>query len=465
RLYELIWKRTVASQMTDARGQSVQVRLGATAGDGRDAEFAASGRTITFPGYLRAYVEGSDDPDAELEDREVRLPTLVAGDALADRGIEPRPHTTQPPARYTEASLVRALEELGVGRPSTYATIIATIQDRGYVWKKGSALVPSFVAFAVVGLLERYFAKLVDYRFTAEMEDDLDGIASGAAEAVPWLRRFYFGDGGAGLKALVSDELDRIDAREINSIAIGADADGTPLVVRVGRFGPYLQRGVDGGDRAPVPDDLAPEDLTVERALALLAAPSGDRELGTDPATGLAVLLRSGRFGPYVQLGEAGAESKRKPRTASLLNDMQPETISLELALRLLSLPRVVGTDPASGDAVVAQNGRYGPYLAKAGDTRSLEREDQLFTVTLDEALALFAQPKQRRGAKPAAPLRELGTDPASERPIVVREGRFGPYVTDGETNASLRAGDDPETLTLERAAGLLADRRERGPA
>ncbi|HMC42380.1 MAG TPA: type I DNA topoisomerase [Acidimicrobiales bacterium] len=464
RLYELIWKRTVASQMADAVGQRVQARvLGVTEAGGRtEAELAASGRVITFPGYLRAYVEGADDPDAELEDREVHLPRLEEGDALVLEGLDSRGHSTQPPSRYTEASLVKALEELGVGRPSTYAAIIGTIQDRGYVFKKGNALVPSFTAFAVVGLLERHFRDLVDYGFTATMEDDLDEIAAGQEEAVPWLRRLYFGNGRPGLRAMVSDHLDEIDAREVNSIPLGRDEEGNEIVVRVGRYGPYLQRG---DERAPVAEDVAPDELTVERALELLRAPSEERELGTDPATGLAVVVKSGRFGPYVQLGEAVENGKTRPRTASLFKSMSPDTVTLDDALRLLSLPRVVGADPADGQEIVAQNGRYGPYLKKGSDTRSLASEEALLSITLEETLALFAQPKRGRGRTAQAPLKELGPDPETGRPMVVRDGRFGPYVTDGEVNASLRTGDDVDTLTPERAAELLAERRAAGPS
>ncbi|MGP0032826.1 MAG: type I DNA topoisomerase, partial [Acidimicrobiales bacterium] len=378
RLYELIWMRTVASQMNDATGTSAQVRLacavpagveGVATGD--EAEFSASGRVIAFPGFLRAYVEGEDDPEAELADREVVLPALAVGDVVDGTAFEPGSHSTQPPARYTEASLVKAMEELGVGRPSTYASVIATILDRGYVWKKGTALVPSFTAFAVVGLLERYFGNLVDYGFTASMEDDLDEIASGREEALPWLSRFYFGTVGAGpaqgadadgtapanggamgLKASVAAHLGEIDAREINSIPIGQGADGTPIVARVGRYGPYLQRGED---RASLPDDMCPDELTVARAEDLLAAPSNDRVLGTDPDSGLDVQVKAGRFGPYVQVGEAG-DGAPKPRTSSLFSTMDPATITLEQALELLRIPRTVGRDPQSGDDVVAHN-------------------------------------------------------------------------------------------------------------
>ncbi len=495
RLYELVWKRTVASQMVDATGTSAQVRMGATmpqgarALAGSDVEVSATGRVIAFPGFLRAYVEGEDDPEAELADREVVLPRLAEGDRVLALELEPGSHATQPPARYTEASLVKAMEQLGVGRPSTYASVISTILDRGYVWKKGTALVPSFTAFAVVGLLERYFPDLVDYGFTAAMEDDLDEIASGREEALPWLTRFYFGEarGGAGrggngtaassaaasgqaetetarlgLKEAVAAHLGAIDAREINSIPIGVDAEDRQIVARVGRYGPYLQRGED---RASIPDDLAPDELTVERAQELLDAPSSDRVLGTDPETGLEVQVRAGRYGPYVQLGTP-TDDGGKPRTASLFQSMSPATVTLEQALELLRLPRVVGPDPENGEEIVAANGRFGPYLKRASDTRSLQSEEQLLTVTLDEALALFAQPKTRRGRGQAAgSLRELGADPETGLPVAVREGRFGPYVTDGTTNASLRKGDDPMTVTIERAAELLADRRAAGPS
>ncbi|MGH9223668.1 MAG: type I DNA topoisomerase [Acidimicrobiales bacterium] len=461
-LYDLIWKRTVASQMADVRGRSLQVRLGGRSSAGEDAEFAAAGKTIEFPGFLRAYVEGSDDPNAELEDREVRLPQLATGDRLAAVELEARAHATQPPPRFTEASLVKALEELGVGRPSTYATIIGTIQDRGYVWKKGTALIPSFVAFAVVNLLEQHFAELVDYDFTARMEDELDHIATGQQESLPWLSRFYFGNGRPGLKGLVNDRLGDIDAREINSIPIPG-ADG--LVVRVGRYGPYIQRGEE---TAALPEGIPPDELTLARAEELLAAPSGDKVLGTDPDSGLAVIARAGRFGPYVQLGEASSDSKKKPRTASLFKDMTLETIGLEEALQLLQLPRVLGKDPADSAEVTAQNGRYGPYVKKGAESRSLDSEARLLTVTLEEALALLAEPKKGRGgarAVSAGPLRELGNDPESKAPIVVKEGRFGPYVTDGTTNASLRKGDEVDSITTERAVELLADRRAKGPA
>ena len=457
-LYELIWKRTIASQMTDAVGETVTVRLGGSTGDGKDATFATSGRVITHPGFLRAYVEGSDDPEAELDDQERRLPPLTEGATLAAEELRPVGHQTKPPPRYTEASLVRRLEELGVGRPSTYASIMSTIQDRGYVWKKGSALVPTFTAFAVVTLLETHFPHLVDYAFTARMEDDLDRIAAGDEDPVPWLTRFYFG--AQGLHETIARKLEEIDAREINSIPIGTDPDGQEIVVRVGRYGPYLQRG---DERAGIPDRLPPDELTVDKAIELLEAQSrGPKILGTDPETGEVVTLREGRFGPYVQLGEQEEGTKEKPRRASLLKTMDPDSVTLDDALRLLSLPRVVGTDPETGEEVLALNGRYGPYIQRGSDRRSLESEDQLFTITLDEALALLREPPRRRGSRGGGRLRELGKDPKTQKTITLRSGRYGPYVTDGEVNASLRKGDSPDSITLERALELLEARRAR---
>jgi DNA topoisomerase-1 len=436
---------------------------------GHDAEFAVSGTTITFPGFQRVYVESRDGGDGDADTAERRLPPMTEGDPLALLALEAAGHETSPPARYTEASLVKRLEELGVGRPSTYASIIGTIQDRGYVWKKGSALVPSFTAFAVVSLLERHFSDLVDYAFTARMEDCLDEIAAGTEQSLPWLSRFYFGtdgdtpDGNQGLRRMVSEHLGEIDARQINSIPLGSDPEGIEVVGRVGRYGPYVQRG---DDTAGIPDDMTPDELTVDKALELLAAPSGDRALGEDPATGLAVLARAGRYGPYVQLGEVVEGAKEKPRTSSLFKTMALDNVTLDDAMLLLSLPRTVGTDPADGQEITAQNGRYGPYIKKGNDSRSLESEDELFTVTLDDTLKLLAEPKRRGGqGKAAPPLRELGDDPVSAKPVVLKEGRFGPYVTDGETNASLRKGDTIEGITTERAAELLADRRTKGPA
>ena len=462
RLYELVWKRTLASQMTDCTGETVQLRVGARTSGGRDAEFAASGTVITHLGFREVYTEGTDAGESSEGDAELRLPPLNEGDPVSCRALEASGHDTQPPARYTEASLVRRLEQLGVGRPSTYSSIMGTITDRGYVWKKGSALVPSFTAFSVVNLLERHFPKLVDYAFTAEMEDDLDRIAAGAEEQVPWLHRFYFGGGDdPGLKEKVSSRLSDIDARSVNSIPLGADADGVELEVRVGRYGPTVRRG---DDSASVPDGTAPDELTVERVLELLATGRDERVLGTDPATGLAVVAKSGRYGPYVQLGRAD-EVPDKPKFASLFKTMALETVTLQEALQLLLLPRTVGADPADGVEITVQNGRYGPFVRKGSDSRSLAGEDQLFTVTLEECLQLLSQPKGRGRTAAAAPLRELGEDPDTGRAVVVRDGRYGHYVTDGDINASLRSGDTVEGLTLERACELLAERRAKGPA
>ncbi|SPT60085.1 MULTISPECIES: type I DNA topoisomerase [Actinomadura] len=466
RLYELIWKRTIASQMKDAVGQSVSIRVTGLSTQNERAEFGATGKTITFHGFLKAYVESADDPSTDRDDQERRLPNLAEGDPLTADAVDAEGHSTRPPARYTEASLVKELEEREIGRPSTYASIIGTILAREYVFKKGTALVPSFLAFAVVNLLEQHFGNLVDYDFTAHMEDGLDEIARGEAERVRWLTRFYFGDNGEeGLKELVGDIGD-IDAKGISSFPI----KGTDIVVRVGRYGSYLDRD---GERVNIPDDIAPDELTAEKAEELMAQPSGDRELGKDPETGHTIVAKSGRFGPYVTeiLPEPAppAEGKKrtkkadtpKPRTGSLFKSMSLDTITLDDALKLLSLPRTLGE--LDGEPVTAQNGRFGPYIKKGTDSRSLGSEDELFTVTLEQAKELFAQPKQRgRRAAAAAPLRELGKDPASEKPVVVKEGRFGPYVTDGETNASLRKGDEVESITIQRAAELLAERREK---
>ncbi|GAA3424000.1 type I DNA topoisomerase [Streptosporangium sandarakinum] len=471
RLYELIWQRTVASQMKDAVGESVTVKVGGTSSAGERVEFSASGRTITFHGFLKAYVEGADDPAAARDDAERRLPNLAEGDRLTAAELKALAHATKPPARYTEATLVKELEDREIGRPSTYASIIGTILDRGYVFKKGTALVPSFLAFAVVNLLERHFGHLVDYDFTADMEKVLDDIANDRAERVPELRRFYYGDGGEGdegLKELVTD-LGEIDAREISSFPIS----GTDIMIRVGRYGPYLDRD---GVRVNVPEDLAPDELTAEVAEELFSRPTGVRELGRDPATGNLIVAKDGRFGPYVteilpEEPPAEGTKKRtkkadapKPRIESLFKTMSLDTVTLDDALRLLTLPRLVGE--LDGEEVRAHNGKFGPYLKKGSDSRSLASENDLFTVTIEQAKELFSQPKTRgRRAAAAPPLRELGADPVSGKPIVVKEGRFGPYVTDGETNASLRKGDEVEQITTERAAELLADRRARGPA
>jgi DNA topoisomerase-1 len=496
RLYELIWQRTVASQMADARGTTVTVRINGTAGTGEDVTFASSGRTITFPGFLKAYVETVDDQaGGEADDAESRLPELTKGQPLTADELTPEGHSTNPPSRFTEPSLIKTLEELGIGRPSTFVSIIKTIQDRGYVWKKGQALVPSWIAFAVIGLLELHFGRLVDYDFTAAMEDELDAIANGTQQRTDWLTGFYFGaDQGTegsvaragGLKKLVGINLEHIDAREINSVPVFDD-----VVVRVGRYGPYLERVRDGeSQRANLPDDLPPDELTRELAEQLFSVPRDDgRSLGTDPVTGHEIIAKDGRFGPYVtevlpepQAPAAAsngatngdkpktrrkAPAKAKPRTGSLLKSMTVQSVTLDDALRLLSLPRLVGADPESGEEITAQNGRYGPYLKKGTDSRSLETEEQMFTVTLEEALELYKQPKQRgrRTAAATPPLRELGQDSATGKPMVIKDGRFGPYVTDGETNASLRKGDSVEQITDERASELLAERRAKAPA
>ncbi|WP_040922148.1 type I DNA topoisomerase [Saccharomonospora xinjiangensis] len=494
RLYELIWQRTIASQMADAKGTTMSVRISGTAASGEECVFSASGRTITFPGFLKAYVESVDaEAGGEADDKQSRLPRLARDQALTATELDPDSHATSPPPRYSEPSLVSKLEELGIGRPSTYASIINTIQDRGYVWKKGSALVPSWVAFSVVGLLERHFERLVDYDFTAAMEDELDRIAAGDEQRTEWLSRFYFGgemgvDGSigrlGGLKKLVGSGVEDIDAREINSIPMFPDSEGRQVYVRVGRYGPYLEREVDGqSQRANLPEDLPPDELTPEIAEKLFATPQEGRVLGTDPGSGHEIVAKEGRFGPYVteilpepEQGEDGAKAGKakkakaakpaKPRTASLFKSMSVQDVTLEDALRLLSLPRVVGTDPESGEEITAQNGRYGPYLKKGKDSRSLSSEEQIFEITLDEALKIYAEPK-RRGRQAAAkpPLKELGDDPVSGKPIVVKDGRFGPYVTDGEYNASLRKSDSVDDLTPERAAELLAEKRAKGPA
>jgi DNA topoisomerase-1 len=496
RLYELIWQRTVASQMADARGTTLSLRINGES-NGRDVQFSASGRTLTFPGFLKAYVETVDDQaGGEADDAESRLPQLTQGQRVAATELTPDGHSTNPPARYTEASLIKALEELGIGRPSTYSSIIKTIQDRGYVHKKGSALVPSWVAFAVTGLLEQHFGRLVDYGFTAAMEDELDAIASGTERRTNWLNNFYFGgDHGVadsiarsgGLKKLVGVNLEGIDAREVNSIKLFDDAEGRAVNVRVGRNGPYLERMVVGDDGEPTPqranlhDSLTPDELTVDVAEELFATPQEGRSLGVDPESGHEIVAKDGRYGPYVTEvlpkpddddGTAGQPAKKgkkptgpKPRTGSLLRSMDLQTVTLEDALKLLSLPRVVGIDPDSKEEITAQNGRYGPYLKRGTDSRSLATEDQIFDVTLEEALKLYAEPKRRgRQGAAAPPLRELGNDPASGQPMVIKDGRFGPYVTDGETNASLRKGDDVLSITDARASELLADRRARGP-
>jgi DNA topoisomerase-1 len=496
RLYELIWQRTVASQMADARGTTLSLRITGAADGGQRVTFSASGRTITFPGFLSAYVESLDDlAGGEADDAESRLPQLSQDQRVTATELTADGHTTSPPPRYTEASLIKSLEDLGIGRPSTYSSIIKTIQDRGYVHKKGSALVPSWVAFAVTGLLEQHFGRLVDYGFTAAMEDELDEIANGQEQRTVWLTNFYFGGEhgvpesiarAGGLKKLVGVNLEGIDAREVNSIALFDDDQGRTINVRVGKNGPYLERMVVSDDGEPTPqranlsDAITPDELTLEMAERLFATPQEGRSLGVDPGTGHEIVAKDGRFGPYVTEvlpqppddgdGDGAAKKAKKPtgpkpRTGSLLQSMDLETVNLEDALRLLSLPRVVGVDPATSEEITAQNGRYGPYLKRGTDSRSLTTEEQMFTITLDEALKIYSEPKRRgRQAASLPPLREVGTDPATGKPMVIKDGRFGPYVTDGETNASLRKGDDVVSLTDERAAELLADRRARGP-
>jgi len=491
-LYDLVWKRTLASQMADAVGSTATVKVGGDLPDGRLAEFSASGTVITFRGFLAAYEEGRDEEDTRRKkaaklaaEEERRLPQLREGESLTTERVEAEGHQTSPPPRYTEATLVKALEQKKIGRPSTYDSTIGTIQDRGYVSTQGNALVPSWLAFAVTRLMEEHFSQLVDYDFTASLEDDLDQIASGEAHRVQWLTRFYFGDEAAdnsGLRDLVSD-LGMIDARAVSTINIG---DG--VVVRVGRYGPYVEE-VAADDlagasasasatpprRATIPDDIAPDELTPERARALLAMSAEDgRVLGVDPATGFEIVAKAGRFGPYVtevrpEKVDQGATIKKtavpKPRTASLFKAMDLATVDLETALRLLSLPRVVGVHPGTGEEITAQNGRYGPYLKMGSDSRTLASEDLLLEIGLDEAVAIYAEPKVRGRAAAKPPMREFDADPVSGKAVTVKDGRFGPYVTDGETNATLRKGDDPETLTAERAYEILAEKRAAGPS
>lgn len=531
KLYELIWQRTVACQMADAKGMSVKVSISAN-----ECEFSATGRTIVFPGFLRAYVETSRTADGRdvADNAEKRLPLLDEGQKLDVLNLLADEHSTNPPARYTEASLVKKMEDLGIGRPSTYASIIKTIQDRGYVYSRGNALVPSWVAFAVVGLMESSFSSLVDYDFTSSMEDELDEIAAGQENRTEWLNGFYFGNDKAsdnmadtiarlgGLKHLVGDNLEHIDAREVNSLRLFDDSEGRPIIVRVGKFGPYLERvvGTDSEgnpqhQRANLPDAMTPDELDLETAEKLFATPQSGRELGRNPANGRMIVAKEGRFGAYVtelvtdeekagalKVAEkvvaderaaedaqraaegkkpknwetktaAAAKEKRinqvieetlKPATASLFSSMETATVTLDEALKLLSLPREVGMD--GEEMITAQNGRYGPYLKKGSDSRSLSSEEQIFRITLDEAKKIYAEPKRRgRGATSASALRTLGLNDVSGKPMVIKDGRFGPYVTDGTTNASLRKGDTPETMTDARACELLSERRAKAPA
>ena len=478
RLYDLVWKRTVASQMKDASGLRTQVQLTADAGPDGVATFQTAGKVITFPGFLRAYVEGSDDPDAEIEDQERVLPPLRVGQELDPRALEAKGHETQPPARWTEASLIRELEERGIGRPSTYASILQTIQDRGYVWKRGSALVPTFVAFAVVNLLEQHFPDLVDLGFTARMEERLDEIAEGARDPKPWLRALYFGDPGAppseplahaGLHATIDRGWEAIDARAVSSVAIGTDDAGREIAVRVGRYGPYVQAG-DEAERASIPESVAPDEMTVEDAVRLLHEERlGDRVLGDDPATGLPVYLKTGRYGPYVQLGEdppRDSKTAEKPRRASLWEDddaMSMESLTLEGALLLLSFPKVLGKHPESGADVTVQDGPNGPYVRAGTESRSIEGGHfAMKTITLEEALKLLAQPRQFGRRVAQSVLAELGEHPDSKAAITIRTGKFGPYVTDGVVNASLPRGREPQTVTLQDALDFIAGREEK---
>ena len=464
-LYRMVWQRTLASQMADASGTTVSVRLGADA-EGTNCQFAASGTTITFPGYRQVYVESVDEAEAvNDDDKEALLPPLTVGGVVPIESLTPNGHSTSPPARYTEASLVKRLEELGIGRPSTWASIIQTVQDRGYVWKKGQALVPTWTAFAVVGLMEKHFDELVDYAFTARIEEDLDTIARSERQKQDWLQQFYFGDDTdkmPGLKRLVAENLDEIDAAEINTFPIGLDPDGNEIVVKPGKYGPYVKRGED---TASVPEDLTPDELTVEVALKLLSAPKSDQPIGE--LDGFPVFAKNGRYGPYVQWGAPDnlPPGLEKPKMASLFKTMIFERLTIDEAEALLQLPRTLGADPADGELIVANNGRYGPYVQKGKDFRNIDNEDQLLQITLDEALQIFSQPKvfRRGGANMAAkgPLREFGTDPASQRPVVAKDGKFGVYVTDGETNASLSKGDRLDAMAPERAYELLAIRRD----
>ncbi|MEY4401921.1 MAG: topoisomerase [Actinomycetota bacterium] len=464
-VYRLIWQRTLASQMGDAQGTTLMVRLGAEAkiAEPADCEFSASGTTITFAGYRAVYEEVDDDRSDD--DTEAILPALKVGDEISVSELTAVGHTTTPPARYTEPTLVKKLEELGIGRPSTYASILKVIVDRGYVWKKGQALVPSWTAFAVVRLLTQHFSSIVDDRFTAIVEEELDEIARGERDRATWLREFYFGNGKElpGIFPVTEAAKDSIDAREINGFIVGKHPESGDIIeVRPGKFGPYVRTGER---TAGVPEDLTPEELTVTKAIELLDAPSNDEPIGTH--NDLPVYVKSGRYGPYVQLGDRSDDKDAPlPKTASLFPEMKPADVTIETATKLLSLPRVVGVDPSDGVAITAQNGRYGPYITKDKDSRTLTTHDEIFTITLDQALALLAQPRKfgRRGA-PKPPLREFGTDPISGRPVIAKDGKFGTYVTDGETNASLTRGDRLEHMSPERAFELLAARRANPPA
>ena len=472
-LYDLIWKRTIASQMSDAKKMQMRVDFDVETKTGGAAIFRANGSVVTFPGFLAAYEEIVEDKsgDDEASESDKRLPAMAVGDSIKVSNYICEGHETKPPARYTEPTLVKKLEELGIGRPSTFASIMSTIQDRGYVSKRGRALVPTFLAFSVTGLLEQHFGKLVDYEFTASMEEDLDRIANGEEDRVTWLTKFFFGtEGNPGLEALAAD-LGAIDAQQINTMKMGEDIE-----IRVGRFGAYIQKGI-GDDRkfANIPETMAPDELTLQVAIDLLAQPSGERELGIHPETNLPLIAKSGRFGPYItevfpepelvvdkKTGELMKPRKKKdapkPKTASLLSTMTLDTITIDDALKLMSLPRTLGN--YDDVPITVQNGRYGPYMTHGTDSRTLTAEEQLFDITLDEAIELYKQPKVRRRGVAKPPLKDLGIDPASQKPVLVKDGRFGIYITDGETNATLRRGDTVEFLTLERGLELLAGRR-----
>jgi DNA topoisomerase-1 len=472
-LYDLIWKRTIASQMSDAKKMQMRVDFDVETKTGAAAIFRANGSVVTFPGFLAAYEEIVEDKSGEDDaaESDKRLPAMSVGDSIKVSNYICEGHETKPPARYTEPTLVKKLEELGIGRPSTFASIMSTIQDRGYVAKRGRALVPTFLAFSVTGLLEQHFGKLVDYEFTASMEEDLDRIANGEEDRITWLTKFFFGtEGNPGLEALAAD-LGAIDAQQINTMKMGEDIE-----IRVGRYGAYIQKGV-GDDRkfANIPETMAPDELTLQVAIDLLAQPSGERELGVHPESNLPLLAKSGRFGPYVtevfpepemvvdkKTGELKKPRKKKdapkPKTASLLSTMSLDTITIEDALKLMSLPRTLGDYEEV--PITVQNGRYGPYMTHGTDSRTLSSEDQLFAITLDEAIELYKQPKVRRRGVAKPPLKDLGIDPASQKSVLVKDGRFGIYITDGETNATLRRGDNVEFLTLERGLELLAGRR-----
>ena len=469
-LYDLIWKRTVASQMADAKKLQMRVDFDVLTSDSKSCIFRANGSVLTFPGFLAAYDEIVSDENKDEESTDKRLPAMALGQAVKVNEYTCEGHETKPPARYTEPTLVKKLEELGIGRPSTFASIIQTIQDRGYVYKRGRALVPTFLAFSVTGLLETHFTKLVDYEFTASMEEDLDKIAAGEAGRVDWLRDFFYGhDGQPGLNELSAD-LGVIDARATNTMNLSPEIE-----IRVGRYGAYLQQNLPGEERklANIPESLAPDELTLAKAIELLAAPSGERELGIDPVTNLPIIAKSGRFGPYItevlpalpiELTASGKRKKKKAdapkaKTASLLSTMSLDTVTYEDALQLLSLPRTLGSNSA-GDEITVQNGRYGPYLKAGVDSRTLTSEDQLFSMTLNQALEIYAKPKERRRGVAKPPVKELGLDPTTQKPLIIKDGRFGMYVTDGETNATLRRGDTAESMTIDRGLELLAGRR-----